>query len=446
VRFWAAKGFLGIGLGVLVLLASSSFPAALQKKSLQRIEDFVLFTGDKIPSLIGSQTRDLHLFACHSSSPQAIPFQIDKRDSDGRYIFPNEKNRDPLRDGTRLDQNDEMVFMAKDAGDPCPEPIPVAAAAKGVELALTDSLNGRKAWVYLLETPGAPAPATADYVHYRIESGREMIATEQYEIGQVLGVTYYDYLRLRRPDGGWSPDLLDRTKVGMKARLLNGAIPIHVPEGEIRAVILGVIDGPVRVIRDELDLVRIKAIGLEWSTEYYITHYFNGHVSPVEINVPFSLRKAFLEISFYWAMDFNESISGSVFRNPSNPKGILLDGQPDSKVEREKDNPYLVIEGPQGADLEIILLDQALSQMLIRTTYVRENLSRSDPPEDHPGQILAGVWFKNSDRLVRGTYHYWFYHYYPYPFSEGKVQEILNLIERPIQVFARPLASAPAAP
>ncbi|OGP55606.1 MAG: hypothetical protein A2V67_18625 [Deltaproteobacteria bacterium RBG_13_61_14] len=437
-----------LGLTSMAVLAGAVPKAEAQTRRWNRQEDFVLFTGDQVPTLLGAEARDLHLYACGRAGFRAIPFQVDKRDQEGRYVFPNEKLRDPLRDGTRLDANDELVFMAKDAGGPCPpEPVYVEAATRGgVAMELRDPLDDGRAWVYLFDQPGAEPPQTEDYVRHRIENNKELISSDQYEIGQQLGVTYYDWLRIRKPDGGFSPDVLNRTKVGLRARLLNVGIPINVPEKDMKSVTLGVIDGPVRVIRDELDLVKIKALGLDWETEAFYTYYGNGHISPMEANIPVNLHKLFLDINFYWAMDLNEAIMGSTFRNQANPRGVVLDGKSHADLDKKGDTSFLTVSGPQGGMVDALVFDQTLSRLLVRTTLVREELANPDSPEEHPGQLLVGYWVKSAGNMPKGVYHWQLYHYYPYPFSEGEVPEILNLIERPIQVFARPLSSAPAAP
>jgi hypothetical protein len=392
-----------LGLAGAALFGLALFAAEPETRTLDRREDFILWTGEQVPALIGAEVKDLHLYACGPSGLRPVPFQADKRDSEGRYVFPNEKSRNPARDGARLDQNDEMVFMAKDAGDRCPESAWPEAAAKGVEIELADPLDQGRAWVYLFDRSGAKAPETADYVRYRIESEEEYIRGEQYEIGQKIGVTYYDWLRIRKPDGSWSPDVLNRTKVGLKARLLNVGIPINVPEKDMKAVTLGVIDGPVRVIRDELDLVKIKTISLEWATEAFYTYYANGHISPMEADIPLNLHKLFLDINFYWAMDLNETLVGSTFRNQANPKGVVLDGKAHSSLDTKSDAAYFAVSGPQGGLVDALIFDQSLSQLLRPTTLVREELANPDAPEEHPGQLLVGYWVKSSGNLPKGV-------------------------------------------
>lgn len=424
---------------VAVIIIYISGPAPAQQKALKRTEDFVQFTGEQIPSLIGSEVRELTLYKYTSSGFRTIPFQVDKRDSKGRYVFPNEKIRNPLRDGTRLDRNDELVFMIKDSGGRRIKGAWVNTAEKGVEIELTDPLTGGKAWVYLFLRAGSDPPETEDYVRYWVEDNKEHVYTPQYEFEQPLGVTYYDHLRLRKPDGEWGEDVLDRTKIGLKATLLNGAVPLLIPEQEIKAHVFGVIDGPVRVIRDEMDYIHVKLIGLEWETEYFLTYYYNGNVSPLEVNIPVNLHKIFLDIKFYWALDYNENILGSSFRNSSNPAGVILDGKQDKGLDEKSDNDYILVTGPQGSIMDVALFEEVLGNQMIRTTYLVEDPDKKEQDEDHPGQISAGYWMRTSTNLKKGNYKYWFFHYYPYPFSDKKVQEILNMIHSPVEINVSPI-------
>jgi len=423
-----------------VLFGSSSLIAEPRKQSIKRVEDHIVFTGADVTSLIGVETVDLHLYVCGASGLAAVPFQVDKRDKDGRMVFPDEKLLDPARDGTLLDDNDELVFMVKDAGDRCQDNVWVDKAERGVEIELTDPLDNGIAWAYLFHRPGAKAPETDDYVSYRTDDDREHISSGQYEIGQPWGSTSYDIIRLRRPDGEWGEDVLDLLRIEMRARLLNNTLPVYIPEQEIKCRTFGVIDGPVRVIRYEMDFVHIKVINLNWKAEYFQTYYFNGNISPVEFSIPVNLIKLFLDISFSWALDFNENIIGSKVINPANPEGIILDGKQDQDIDDEKDVPYTMVSGPQGSMIDIMVLGRDLGEIMDRVTYVREDLEKKKTAEEnHPGQLLSGYRMKTSTNLKKGSYTYFFYHYYPYPFTDRTPREILDMIENPVKVTARPI-------
>jgi len=423
----------GLGAGILI----SSLSIAGSTRTLKRTEDYVLFTGAHVPSLNRCETGDLHLYSSGPSGFRAVPFQVDKRDAGGLLVFPDEP--DPLRDGTRLDLNDELVFMVKDAGNRSPQGAWVEGAAKGVEIELVDPLDGGRAWVYLFERPGQDPPDTADYVSQYEDDERIFALADQYEVGQPKSKYYYDWLKLKKPDGSWGADLFDRQKMGMKALLLNGSIPISIPEQEIQSRTLGVIDGPVRLVRREMRLAEIRIIGFKYITEFNNYFYGNGYVSPVEIEIPVTMYKLFLDLSFYYGMDFTEAAIGSVVKSPANPGGIKLDGKPDPGVDDKSDNLYMVFTGPEGSFIEVFVLDENLSQMLDRAIYIEEDPLKIDPGEDHPGSLIAGFYTASGSKLKKGTYNYAIYHYYPGRVSDQKTQEILNMIERSVEIEARPI-------
>ena len=143
----------------VILFSSSSYAA-----EMTRAEDFVVLAGKDVSPMIGARTRDLRLYSCGSGTCKAVPLQVDKVDPAGRYVFPQDADSD--RDGKKLDENDELCFMAGDAGDQRPggwRP----SSARGVELELHDPLDRAKAWVYLFDEPGSEPPDLPDYVTSR---------------------------------------------------------------------------------------------------------------------------------------------------------------------------------------------------------------------------------------------------------------------------------------
>ena len=81
----------GLIMGMVIFASTLAHPEP-QTRTITRTEDFVIFTGANVNSLIGSQVGDLHLFAYSASGLRAIPFQVDKRDAEGRFVFPESED------------------------------------------------------------------------------------------------------------------------------------------------------------------------------------------------------------------------------------------------------------------------------------------------------------------------------------------------------------------
>jgi hypothetical protein len=429
-----------------VFFTSMAFSAQARVRTLKRTEDFIIIKGSEVPELTGSQVTELSLYAYGPTGFNAVPLQVDKRDPEGRYVFPDERIRDPLRDGTRLDQNDELVFMVRDAGDRFTGKAWVDGAARGVELEIVDPLDQGRAWLYIFDRPGTQRPDTRDYVDYMVKDSQELVLTDNYQYGKPKNTTETNMLRLRRTDGTWGENLVEGCMLGMRALLLNGAIPIRVREEEIRNWTQGVIDGPVRVIRYEIKLVRIKLIGLEMTQESYVINYFNANTSSMDVDIPFTLHKMFLNMDLYWYFTFTDAVIGSKLINQANPRGIRLDGKPDPDVDTETDTSYMVLTGPQGSMIDIIFLGDLSEFSILRSTLARDDMTKEDPSKILVGNILGGFWFKNTKKLPKGNYKFLFYHYYPYPFALDKVRDIENMVEHPVEINIYPVENSPLTP
>src|SRR4029079_4234853 len=107
-----------------------------------RVHDPVIVPGARLSALPIRDTAKLRLHRFESGRAGAIPHQIDQRDESGDLVV----------DGPRdfaFDDNDELVFMAKDAGDrtiadPCPSDCTAA-----LEIEVRDPASGASGWVYL---------------------------------------------------------------------------------------------------------------------------------------------------------------------------------------------------------------------------------------------------------------------------------------------------------
>lgn len=170
------------GLSTVLVFLSASQMALAQPNTLTRERAPVIFEGAQLPSLQGVAV-DLVVGFRYEDGWQQIPIQIDERKvvdfgsvygclltglTTLAYADPNTYcGADP--DPT-FDADDELVFMAKDAGGlagaGAGEPGGVVANT-GVEIKIADALDGGSGWVYLFVTDGSLTPdAGQDYVSY----------------------------------------------------------------------------------------------------------------------------------------------------------------------------------------------------------------------------------------------------------------------------------------
>ena len=149
--------------------------------NLNRDSDPVVMKGSELPSLVGLPPGAIVAFR-HESGWVQIPVQVDERavrdygevynslpvgfselvyTDAGTFVGPDP---DPL-----FDSDDELVFMAKDAGDLRAfgsDPVGVVPGSR-IEVVIADPLTSQRGWIYLFESAGGLSPgAGVDYVSY----------------------------------------------------------------------------------------------------------------------------------------------------------------------------------------------------------------------------------------------------------------------------------------
>ena len=188
------------GLSAAALLVTAPAALAAPAPSLDRPSDPVVVSGAQAPALVGVEPGKVVAFAWRNSRWAQVPVQVDERKQvDLRAAYPATMDcgGDPLcyqptstgpklryaDAGTligpdpnpRVDADDEVALMARDTGPRAPAGTPIpAGVVTGLrqELAVTDPLNGARAYVYLFRSRGALRPgAGKSYVDYRFQPG-----------------------------------------------------------------------------------------------------------------------------------------------------------------------------------------------------------------------------------------------------------------------------------
>ncbi|MHA1570112.1 MAG: hypothetical protein ACTSXZ_11640, partial [Alphaproteobacteria bacterium] len=166
------------GCGLLLwatLLHDVSGAAEVAAKNLTRDVDPVVISGKQIPTMNNRPIDQLRLYALKNGALQPVPFQIDQRDPNGELVFPLGDQPTADTDAGRFDANDELVFMAMDAGDHAAKPPLPDNCRQAVLITLRDPQTGRQAYVYLLAFDDPPPPAKTDYVSWDA-AGRNIIS------------------------------------------------------------------------------------------------------------------------------------------------------------------------------------------------------------------------------------------------------------------------------
>jgi hypothetical protein len=383
---------------------------APEEADLRRPETHVVVEGSRLSSLAEFTGSQLRLYAVHDGELRAIPFQVDERTPDGGYVYDQGAERRSDTDDGRLDENDELAFMARDAGDRAlPGQLALGQVAH-VELRLRDPLDGGRAWVYVLAFREPPRGAERDYVDLTFADGEPSgWAGRRGRFGAVGAgnLLALDELRFRDEQGELGPDVLDRAKLRFEARYLFTDLVRHMDE--VRCGVLAWRDGPVRAIVGLVpecyliwghwlrpakgpELCRLIAYGSRFELELVMR-------LPVDLepDAPSSLR---VSLDFASLKEGNGTRVWSD-RNPTRWRG----GSSRRSRLRELDRSYpgwICVTPPGGTLLARLELDPRLRRS--SNALFLQDGPALDPPEDEEGSFANAGFHVDLTGLVAGVY------------------------------------------
>ncbi len=336
--------------------------AAQHANSLNRESDPVVITGDRLETLNGLAINEIVGFRFQECWQQ-IPVQIDERKN---IDFATVYNMDPIGIETMsytdsntyvgpdtdptFDSDDELVFMAKDAGNRalgCAGLPAGILVQTGQELEINDALEGGRAYVYLFESDGNLAPdANQDYVTYRFNllagsyiPDYSLMAGPNPEDSQAYSPYYRTHFSDRwiRDElnifkgGSTGDDILDRHKnmfgPGICTRTEN-----TFSNGEGAFFVNK--DGPVRAIRSYMGANSGPLTQREhffYEQRHDITTFLRVHAISGVMDV----------------YDYSPEAKGMYYYNDLNLNGVLVNGQPDSVTPGPIN--WEMVTGPQGS-------------------------------------------------------------------------------------------------
>lgn len=431
VPFFFVSTFILINLIVLPVLCAGA--SAAQKRTLARRADPVIVKGSQAQGFTGKNISDLRLYAFSGSGFKAIPYQVDERDRDGRYVFKG-------ADG-RFDARDELVFMAKDTGGETAG-AKVRGAAAGAAIQLTDPVGGGKAFVYLFAFERGKAPERSAVDYARCDRDCNFVDAANYAVGfSKEAPLVFDNLTIKKTGGGPGTDVLDRLKVRFHGETKFG-ITIDRNEDEFTSELTGVIDGPVRVIRETSNRMILYGKLPTPSAVSEQIFYYNSFEFPVTINVP--LRLSFFLKDMRLTITSESSVTwGSRFYNANNRKGVSVDGRMSPEERKMNRGAYewqVVAGGKQpntGAWLNRLIFDKKKTPAKISLHYV-DDAKSENPPDGVPGQIgNLGYVIGNIENLRPGRHVLRTFMYNLNSYRPGDEIKTLNILDRPLKVSVK---------
>jgi len=359
--------------------------------------EVIEIAGAAFPNLHGTSLVDLSAWACgRDERPcQRIPLQIDQRDAGYRWIL-DEGTPTPTDDSDgRLDANDILLLRAADVGE-------IASADrlpphhKRHRLTIDDPLDGQVRFAYIVA--GAPPPEHHGPTDVDYDATTETFSGRRIRLGFDAGIPQ-SLLLITTPEA--PTPLLDRFKIRARASLLWGLLRFSRDEGDLTTEVVGWKRGPVRVIRNQEQRVRLGWGIRSPRFSSYAFFYADFAELPVSLRLNHPPAALFSDVRIDVLLDFLD-LSGWELLMPGRKPKPVGHGADDSPTGTATD--WFALRGPTVTLL--LILDVAASLETTRRTMLYRETATPQPPENQPGE-WPGIGFRIDrwDDVGAGTHH-----------------------------------------
>ena len=368
----------------------------------------VVLKGLDIRAFVSAPVNEIYIYKYNLAENlwTPIPFQIDQKDDSSHYWlpFPNDT----------LDTNDDVVFMARDMGDRAPDNTywisdPESRKNDRIELAVTDTLDGKEGWVYIYRSKNILPLATESYMSYSPDSngaGADTVFAKNYIEGHNKDAIQ-DYWSLPFGSGA---NILDRLKVRV-GMLLFGFVPFTAREDLLEEYFLKIEKkvGPIRVIRDAYWNIDLSSLGVDPFLFNLLVYYYPYSIESAGISGTFRASDHIYLIR--QSFDLNPDASGMKFYNPNNRAGITIDGVGDREGIDDTiyDSPevnWYIITGDQGSIAFVFTLSPIGDE---RKLYYYDNKTVLKTEEDTGDRMSwgdTGIEISGKDISGRIDFNY----------------------------------------
>ncbi len=430
-----------VAIVTVVLLALAASGAGEGKMTIKRVDDPVTVQGKEIKRLSGKPISKMRLLIWKGGKFVPAPYQIDERFPSGDWVFPIATPPEKDVDSGLVDDNDELAFMAHDMGDEAPAGSKPTGAKAGVKISVRDPVDGGVGYAYLFLFDNPPAPSKVDYATYKVGKEWMWMIGSTYKLATRLNDSYFDKCMLKRPDGSWGPDIMDRYKTRGRGISIPGTSQI--PESKAKAKAVGWIDGPVRVLRKSIGWLKIawkiKIQGKGSSQNIYYPSFF---VVPLTLQIP-PIPKAFIRnLHLDQTLDFTRKFWGSKYYDQVNTAGVKFDGkmsEAEKNLNLTKNRLWYCITGPAGTVFVRYVYPKVMTDTFSPQGYYVDDTGAADSPEEEPGQSNVGIYMKGIGNLKPGTYLYNGYFYFPKNFKWDNRRRVLNMVDKPLSKKVEPV-------
>ncbi len=417
---------------MILLAVAALLPAAAgsgEPGPLAAREEAVSIRACDLPaSLTGFPVGSYRVFADTGAGPGAIPFQIDERDDQGLILVkqgPHPEASDGVFNG-----NDELVFMARDAGPVAPAAVP-AGCARSAMVTLSDQKSGAAGMVMMLQCDSPPPLSTRDYV--RLDPKTWTVITDRYRFGWHERLVFsYDYMLVNN-----GPDTLDRLRV--RCSVGKWGMFYTFNEDQFHYTLLGYNDGPVRVSWKADNYWSLGPLG-KLPVPQHILFYRDNlvMVNRMDVSMNPALIGLDLEVEIGNDMSIDKARGYSVCSNVLPACRALKEKIPAGSMKEftERDIRWGGLTGPEGA-IMIHMVPDPLLNVRVKGLFAFDDDYES-PPEYVKGAGPILSFFLVNWKDVKPTqYDLSFFFYFMDKYSPAEFERFDAMTASPLGVSVK---------
>ena len=357
----------------------------------------VILTGAQTAALLGRPIEGLEVLVRRAGAVCPIPFQVDQRSPDGRFVLPDGPG--PTTTGSRRDlgRDDEIAMMLSDLGTRCD--LACHLPDHAVEIEVSDPLDEERRYAYMVWTR-SPAPNSTRYVEY--DPARNQVETEHYRMkfsrGFPIDFALQEHLHEERPN------MIRGFEVRAQSRFL-WAFSIRIENRDVRNDVLAYKAGPIRIIRRVRRTVRL-GFGLHsHGVVSNDTFYRNLIALPFTTWIPWVPRLLFADARVWLYLDLLDLEGDELFC--SGPGGCpMVVGDPAAERRPSASSPpradWIVINAKSGLLAQTFVPTADLG-LIDRYLYYRD-LAHGETAAG--SELACGSLLTGWERLSRGTHRF----------------------------------------
>ena len=373
----------------------------------------IVLSGHEIPKLSGYQLENLSLLSFIDEQKQSVVFQIDQKDSQGRYILKNNRPKDS--EVTKVfGRYDELVFRKKDLGQRLDASAPIKKyllkqysllEIKIVSEQIDSKDQSVSEWIYIVlneKGSGSNTYPKTDLKRLVYDAEQDIVISPLYKIGFskekpfLLNAFYWRLSEALSKPVSWSQNVTDTMKIRHKGKFLG--FPFKRSDDDYSSKLVAVKQAPLRIIRRTEN--KVKVFWKLKSPALYIDYVMmpDGFIMDTMIDIPFKISFFFGDLATITTMDWNDKTNGTdltIENNKTNLK-LSVNGYPsaDKKTFNQiMDSEFSVLSSLGRFDVKLDIPDDF---PLTSQLYLRDDLNDIDLPENVPGQF-GNVGFKTTN-------------------------------------------------